>query len=115
METEVPERSTGVNTQEGTVSFSAESPGSELFLGCWIPENRLTVHHPKKGALSIFSLFCTEKVQKEINQVIGSYQVPTLDDHSKVPYTVTVIHKIQRFSEVSPMGLPCRVTKETLF
>ncbi|EDL24216.1 mCG118149, partial [Mus musculus] len=54
------------------------------------------------------------KVQKEIDQVIGSHQLPTLDDRTKMPYTDTVIHEIQRFSDLAAIDLPHRVTIHTL-
>ncbi|XP_008853241.1 cytochrome P450 2B1-like [Nannospalax galili] len=56
-----------------------------------------------------------EKVQKEIEQVIGSHRPPNLDDRTKMPYTEAVIQEIQRFSDLLPIGVPHKVTKDTLF
>jgi hypothetical protein len=63
----------------------------------------------------IVPLFCAERVQKEIKEVIGSHRPPALDDRNKMPYTEAVIHEIQRFSDLLPIGVPHMVIQDTAF
>ena len=63
----------------------------------------------------IHLLFCAERVYKEIEQVVGPHRPPALDDRAKMPYTEAVIHEIQRFADLLPMGVPHIVTQHTSF
>ncbi|XP_059584754.1 cytochrome P450 2K4-like isoform X2 [Alligator mississippiensis] len=52
-----------------------------------------------------------QKVQEEIEKVLGS-NPPRIEHRSKMPYTVAVVHEIQRFANILPMDLPHATTMD---
>ncbi|NWI14541.1 CP2J6 protein, partial [Crypturellus soui] len=54
-----------------------------------------------------------EKVQKELDTVLGPSHIICYEDRKKVPYTNAVIHEIQRYSNIILIALPRRSVKDT--
>ncbi|NXE37746.1 CP2J6 protein, partial [Ptilorrhoa leucosticta] len=54
-----------------------------------------------------------EKVQKELDAVVGRSHVFCYEDRKKLPYTNAVIHEIQRYSNILLIALPRMSVKDT--
>lgn len=56
-----------------------------------------------------------EKVQKEIDAVVGSERVPSLTDKSSLPYTEATIMEVIRMTVVVPLSIPHMASETTEF
>uniref|UniRef100_P9WEI7 Cytochrome P450 monooxygenase claR n=1 Tax=Ampulloclitocybe clavipes TaxID=56467 RepID=CLAR_AMPCV len=56
-----------------------------------------------------------KKAQKEIDTVIGTDRLPTLDDRSRLPYIEAVLKEVLRWHPIGPMGIPHRVTEDDVY
>ncbi|XP_051731704.1 cytochrome P450 2J2-like isoform X4 [Ctenopharyngodon idella] len=55
-----------------------------------------------------------EKVQAEIDKVVGQSRRPNIDDRPNMPYTDAVIHEVQRMSNVVPLSVPRMTNEDTI-
>ncbi|XP_004071472.1 cytochrome P450 2K1 [Oryzias latipes] len=55
-----------------------------------------------------------ERVQEELNWVVGSRQV-RIEDRKNLPFTDAVIHESQRLANIAPMAIPHTTSKDVTF
>jgi cytochrome P450 len=55
------------------------------------------------------------KAQEEIDNIIGSTRLPTIEDRANLPYVDAVISEVLRFASVLPQGLPHKLREDDVF
>lgn len=68
---------------------------------------------PAPGSDPVGMLVCPGRVQQEINEVIGQVRRPEMGDQARMPFTMAVIHEVQRFGDIIPLGLPHMTSRDT--
>ncbi|XP_037015992.2 cytochrome P450 2D17 [Artibeus jamaicensis] len=52
------------------------------------------------------------RVQQEIDEVIGQVRQPEMGDQAQMPFTMAVVHEVQRFGDIIPLGLPHKTSRD---
>lgn len=93
--------------------WNSENGAISIFTACWI----CLCHKFLIGNLLstdfIFFLLSIEKVQLEIDTVIGQSRQPTMADKENMPYTSAVLSEVLRMGNVVPLGVPRMSTSDT--
>ncbi|XP_041508691.1 cytochrome P450 2J3-like isoform X1 [Microtus oregoni] len=101
------------HTDKTTTSFNEENlicSTLDLFLA-----GTETTSTTMRWALLYMAVYpeIQEKVQAEIDKVIGPKKQPSLNDRDSMPYTNAVVHEVQRMGNIIPLNLPREVTVDT--
>ncbi|XP_051521841.1 cytochrome P450 2M1-like [Myxocyprinus asiaticus] len=56
-----------------------------------------------------------ERVQRELDEVVGQESWPSIEDRQKMPYTDAVIHEVQRSMDLAPIAVPHKMMCDTEF
>ncbi|XP_045869941.1 cytochrome P450 2D15 [Meles meles] len=52
------------------------------------------------------------RVQQEIDEVVGQARQPEMGDQAHMPFTMAVVHEVQRFGDIVPLGVPHMTTRD---
>jgi cytochrome P450 len=56
-----------------------------------------------------------ERVQQELDEVVGPSRVPSIEDRARLVYTDATVHEMMRFIALAPLSVPHGATADTGF
>ena len=56
-----------------------------------------------------------KKAQEEIDRVVGTGRLPTLDDRDSLPYVEAMLREILRWRPVTPLALPHTTVEDDIY
>lgn len=71
-----------------------------------------TPHPRPTEALSRGWALVGGRVQQEIDEVIGQARQPEMGDQAHMPFTMAVVHEVQRYADIVPLGVPHMTTRD---
>lgn len=64
-------------------------------------------------SMSFVPVYTTERVQAEMDAVVGPDRVPSLTDKGSLPFTEATIMEVQRMTVVGPLAIPHMASETT--
>lgn len=58
-------------------------------------------------------VWTSDRVQEEIDHVVGRHRVPSLTDKASLPFTEATIMEVQRLTVVVPLAIPHMTSERT--
>ncbi|XP_062843489.1 cytochrome P450 2G1-like [Trichomycterus rosablanca] len=76
-----------------------------------------TTSHTVRYALTLLVKYpeIQERMQKEIDAVIGQDRSPSMEDKMSLPFTDAVIHEVQRYLDLAPFNVPHCALRDITF
>ncbi|EJD47045.1 cytochrome P450, partial [Auricularia subglabra TFB-10046 SS5] len=78
-------------------------------------------HRPTVSAMLSFFLAMSlhpevqQAAKKELDRIIGTGRLPTVDDRPRLPYIEAIVKEVQRWNPVTPLGVPRRCMAEDIY
>ncbi len=56
-----------------------------------------------------------EKIQAEVDNVVGSHRLPNISDRPNLPYVCAAIKEALRWNPITPLSVPRRINKDDYY
>ncbi|KAM6162468.1 cytochrome P450 2D17-like isoform 1-T1 [Erethizon dorsatum] len=104
-----------VEKAKGSPESSFSDENLRLVVGDLFTAGMVTTSTTLAWALLLMILHpdVQRRVQQEIDEVIGQRRHPEMGDQARMPFTNAMIHEVQCFGDIVPLGVPHMTSRDT--